>query len=173
MKNLLFIGFKKSGKSTIAYLLSQKLKRTLFDTDLLIEDLYFQKHQMKKSCFEIYQEHQESYFRLLEKEAIASLSLEKNALIATGGGAILVEENVKILKNNGLCIFLDAPLHLIQDRLKDSSSFLEGKTSPLLEQLFQERRALYFQVADIRIEVENKSKEEVVQEIIGAVNGKQ
>ncbi len=170
MKNIVLIGFKKSGKTTLGYLLSKKLNKRFIDVDLLIEKLYFVRYLEKKTCFAIVRGHAESFFRALEKEAIQSLEKEEGAVIATGGGTLLLEESANILKKNGFFVFLDAPLDLLEKRIRMIPSFLNEKPMDLL---FEERRKIYLQWADFQVDTAKKNKEEIVKEIIGGLCGKQ
>ncbi len=170
MKNIVLIGFKQCGKSTVGSLLAKRLKKTFIDTDCFVEDIYLQTYLEKKSSFAIYRDHGEKWFRKLEQEAIAHLKEKKETVIATGGGSLLIRENARLLKKNGFFVFLDAPKILLKKRVKVCSSFVNEENFDLL---FEERRKLYLEWADVCIATKKKTKEEIVQEMIERLYGKQ
>lgn len=103
-ENVVLVGMPGSGKSTVGAILSNLMGRTLVDSDAWIEE----KSGMKIS--DIFAQHGEAHFRALERKAIAEISAESGLIIATGGGAVLAEENVHALRKNGRICFLDRPL---------------------------------------------------------------
>ena len=92
-QNIVLIGMPGSGKTTLGLELSRIMKRKFYDTDSLI----FEREE--KSPSEIINEMGEEYFRNLESKVCAELSSVSNGIIATGGGAVLREENVRLLKH--------------------------------------------------------------------------
>ena len=145
--NIILIGFKASGKSTVGAVLAQLLKRPFIDTDRRIEDLYHVYAEQNLDKRAIYNSLDADAFRSLEKAAIASLLWEKKSVIATGGGVVLTSENVRVLKKIGVCIFLDAPLEVLQKRVKDDPSPIFQDTD--LATLYETRVPLYRKMADI------------------------
>jgi shikimate kinase len=95
------------GKTTVGKLLAQKLNRQFFDTDDLIRET------AGREITEIFREKGEPYFRSLETGAIRSLAEKFGCVIATGGGAVLNQENVDMLKMNGRIYFLDRSPELL------------------------------------------------------------
>ncbi len=98
--NIVLIGFRGTGKSTVGKLLANRLKRDFVDTDEYIESA------TGKTIKDIFEEEGEEGFRKTEAETIAKLSKMKNKIISAGGGIVLKDENVKNLKNNGFLILL-------------------------------------------------------------------
>src|SRR5699024_10691225 len=106
-KNIFFIGFMGTGKSTIAKLVSKRLGLTLVDTDSLIEE------KSNMNIANIFKEYGESYFRKLEHEVIQKLSNKSNLIISTGGGAPLYYRNIEIMKQNRLVLTLEASVDIL------------------------------------------------------------
>ena len=137
-ENIVLTGMPGSGKTTVGKLLSEALDRPYLDTDLLI----LKKTGMHPS--QIIQSLGESAFRDLETEIIGELSCKNGCVIATGGGAILREENMQLLRMNSKIFFLDRPLEqLIPTEDRPLSS-----TKEAICQRYQERYHRYISTAD-------------------------
>lgn len=167
MKHIILIGFMGSGKSTIGFRLSYKLKKCLIDTDKLIEEC-------EKMCIsEIFAKKGESYFRQKETECLNSLFRELGSrVISLGGGTPVREENRDIIKKLGKVIYLKASSETIYQRVKrDTSRPLLQCENPMekIITLLEERNPIYESVADIIIHVDGKEMKDVVQEIVEAV----
>ena len=166
--NVVLIGFRGSGKSTIGKALSEHLKREFIDCDAWIE-----KHT-GLSIKEIFEKHGESHFRTLESQAIGDLSAMDGKVIATGGGAALKYQNMQVFKRNGGKIFFlevgaetafvriqgDETTRSRRPALTDKDPFTEVK-----EQI-ELRRPYYLKGADVTIGTDGRSIEEVVKEIL-------
>ena len=107
-QNVVFVGMPSSGKSTVGKLVAEKLSRKFYDTDLLIYE------KTGKTPAEIINGRGEKEFRLIESEVISEISKLSGIVIATGGGAILNDENIKNLKKNGLIWFIDRPIESLE-----------------------------------------------------------
>ena len=104
--NIFFVGLMGAGKTTIGKLLAKKLKKTFYDTDHEIE----KKLGVKVSV--IFELEGEEGFRKRETQMIDELTQKKDIILATGGGAVLSEENRRLLKERGKVIYLNAkPQH--------------------------------------------------------------
>ena len=104
MRNIVLIGMPGSGKSTIGRIIAEKTGKTLVDMD----DEIIKK--AGKSIPEIFEEVGESGFRDIETEVATELGKQRGLVIATGGGAVLSEENIYALKQNGLMIHIKRPV---------------------------------------------------------------
>ncbi len=100
MKNIVLIGMMGCGKTTCGTLLSQKLNRTLVDTDAVIVQ------RENRSITEIFATDGEEYFRARETEVAKELGQQQDLIIATGGGLPLRWENAEALRQNGVVIWL-------------------------------------------------------------------
>ena len=167
MKHIILIGFMGSGKSSVGYRLSYKLRKCLIDTDRLIE----QREGM--SITEIFDQKGETYFRQKETECLKSLSKELGSrVVSVGGGTPIREENHAILKESGTVVYLKATPETIYSRVKhDTRRPLLQCEDPKsrIEALLAERGPIYESVADIIIEVDGKHIKQVVQEVAEAV----
>ncbi|GJQ58411.1 MAG: shikimate kinase [Candidatus Scalindua sp. AMX11] len=165
--NIVLIGFRGTGKSSIGKLLSNQLKRDYIDTDEYIGN------STGKTIKDIFLEKGEEVFRTIEAEAVATVSKMDNQIIATGGGVILNNKNVTNLKSNGTLILLEASpeiIHLrlsLDDKTADQRPSLTGKEAfEEIKHLLDKRLPLYNKAADHTINTSLKSPEEVVDEII-------
>lgn len=149
MKNIVLTGFMYSGKTTVGKMLERLSGRRFVDMDSYIE----QRSGMPVS--RIFSDYGEEWFREREREACRALAGQRNLVIATGGGAITFPENVITLKKSGVIVFLDVPIEVILNRMKDD------KTRPLLSgsereetarKLFIQRQPLYHAAADIIVD---------------------
>ncbi|MCX8094261.1 MAG: shikimate kinase [Candidatus Goldbacteria bacterium] len=162
MKNIVLIGFMGSGKTVIARQLSKILKRKIIDTDKIIEK------RQKKKIKEIFKLYGEKFFRKVETDAVKYAGMQKNKIIATGGGVVIKPQNIKILKKNGIIVYLKNTFETSCKRLKNKKDRPLFKINNLKETrlLFNKRLKLYKRAADIIIKTDNKSIERVTNEII-------
>ena len=145
MKNIILIGMMGSGKTTVGQLLASRLKRTLVDTDALIEG------REGMSIPEIFDAQGESYFRSVEAGVAQALSLRQDLIIACGGGLPLQEAPMSALKQSGVVIWLDRDPEEIFDREDMSSRPLarEGREAFLARAA--QRREVYERWADATV----------------------
>lgn len=140
-QNLVLVGMPSSGKTTLGKILSQELKKEFVDTD---EEI-IKKAQMPIA--EIFERFGEEHFRALETQVIKEVSQRQGLVIATGGGAVLKQENIDALKQNGKVIFIDRPL----SQLLVTDDRPLSKTYKNLEQLYNQRYNIYNAVCDLKI----------------------
>lgn len=152
-----------AGKSTLGKLLSQKLHLHFIDLD----DWIVQKE--KKNIAQIFQEEGEPRFRQMETEALQTLTQEQNILLATGGGAPILPQNQKLLKN-GRVFYLHSTPSKLYERLKADSTRPLLKENPLeaLTQLYQARHPVYLSLADCIFDLNDLSLEESQELIFSA-----
>jgi shikimate kinase len=161
--NIILIGPMGSGKSTIGQLLANRLHRQFFDSDYYIEE----KTGVDIPC--IFDVEGEEGFRLRETKAIKELTERPNLVLATGGGSVTRPENRELLKTSGFIIFLDTSVNQQMERLKhDKKRPLLRTENPRerLEKLLNERKPLYMELADLRIQTDRKYARRVANEII-------
>ncbi|WP_300673259.1 shikimate kinase [Soonwooa sp.] len=165
------IGYMGSGKSHISKLLSQKINFKLIDLDQQI----ILKHQKKIS--EIFAERGEIFFRKEEKSILEEiLKLEDNIVLSLGGGTPVYYNNMEIINQKSKSIFLQASVGTLTERLlrqkakRPLIARLSDEELPefIAKHLF-ERNAFYSQ-ANYTINTNNKSPEEIVDEIIATLD---
>jgi shikimate kinase len=162
MRNIVLAGFMGTGKTAVGKELSRLLSMRLIDIDHEIE----QAEAMPIK--DIFLEKGESYFREIEAEIIQKHAAEKKLIIATGGGAVLREENLAALKKNGMIFCLTARPETILDRTSrsDDRPLLQGdERMEQIRNLLSSRGPLYEQ-AGIMIDTENKTPLQIAEEII-------
>lgn len=154
-ENLVLIGMPASGKSTVGKLLGERLGREFVDMDECIV------RTAGKEISEIFAADGEQGFRDLESRVLREQIAQRNGLvIATGGGAILRDENVYALRRNGRLYFLDRPL----DDLMPTEDRPLASSRTAIAQRYTERYGRYCAVADVRVPVSG-SAAEVASEI--------
>lgn len=169
MENIVLIGMSGVGKTVVGKYISEKTSMKLIDTDDIIECT------SGKSISYIFKNYGESYFRNLETKIIISLSHETNAIISTGGGAVICRKNMSSLSMNGIVFLLKANLDTMLRNInasKENRPLLENTLNIKneIESINRKRRSLYASNADYEITVDNKSIEEVGDEIIYIYN---
>ena len=161
--NIFLIGFMGSGKSTIGRFLQKELNMELVEMDARIVE------EQGMSINDIFAEKGEDYFRDLESRLVLELNSEGNTIVSCGGGVVIRPENVDNMKKNGKIVFLSATPDTIYERVKNSTErpILNGHMNvEYIAGLMEKRRALYENAADIRIETDGKTKDEICKEII-------
>jgi shikimate kinase len=163
---VILIGYRATGKSTVGTLLSAKLKIPFGDTDTLVEE------NMEMPIKEIVALHGWDFFRSKEKEAVLALTQKRVGVIATGGGVVLDKENVDLLSQAGVIVWLNTPLHDIIHRLNNNTpgvavrpQFTDWNIVQETIYLMKQRFPLYENAANHTVETVNKSPREVAEEI--------
>lgn len=151
-QNIVLVGMPGSGKSTIGKALAEKLGRDFVDTD----DIITQRHGV---ISEIFSEFDESYFRDRESEAVSDAAKGSSLVIATGGGVILREKNVDMLRQNSVIFFLNRPL---EDILPTDDRPLSSNLKDLKKR-FEERYDKYKSTADFEIFVDGNVDNSVMK----------
>ena len=160
INQIYLVGAMGSGKSTMGRLLAKKLGLPCFDLDKLIED------KEKMSISDIFQKHNEKYFRDLESITLKQYSEESNFVISTGGGCVLRDHNLDILRK-GLVIYLKISIETQFERVKNRTHrpLLKKVTKDTLV-LDKERGSVYSGISNIEVDVSNLDKEDVLSTII-------
>lgn len=144
-RNIVLIGMPGSGKTTVGKALSESLGKKFIDTDDIITEEY--------GCIsDMFSEKGEAFFRDIESVAVKRVALQNGLVIATGGGAVLREENVRCLKHNGVLFFLDRPLSdIIPTDDRPLSRDFEA-----LKKRYEERYDIYLSACDEKIHIDGK-----------------
>ena len=162
-QNIILIGPMGSGKSTIGKILANKLHREFRDSDHFIEE------KTGVDIGRIFDIEGENGFRDRESSALIELLGHNSLVVATGGGSVLRKENQALLNSCGYIIFLDITVNQQLQRLRrDKKRPLLQTDNPRrrLEALFDERRPIYLEIADLAVKTDRKSARKLASEII-------
>jgi len=164
---LTLIGYRATGKTTLAKLLARRLGWEWIDADVEIE------RRAGKSIARVFAEDGELAFRDLEAQVIADLCRRNRLVLAAGGGAPLREENRAAMRAAGKVVWLTARPETIYQRMNADATTAQRRPSltdrgPLEEilQLLAGREPVYRQTADFIVDTENHSPEELISEIL-------
>lgn len=167
--NISIVGFMGAGKSTVGNNLASKTGFELVDTDLAIEDI------IKIPIHKIFKTKGEKYFRQIEKSKIKEITNSSRKVYSCGGGSVLDSENRKIIKENSIVIWLyssiDTALERINNNIKRKRPLLEGEHK--LEKaklILDDRLPLYAEVADIVINTEGKTFNQITKQIYDEID---
>lgn len=151
------------GKTEVGKSLAEKLAFSFLDTDNLIEEAE------GKKITQIFKDEGEQHFRKLETEVLETLQDYEDFVLSTGGGIVLKEENVALLREMGKIILLKATPEVICERLKNVSDrplLAQGDRLEKIKEILSKRDPIYNSSADLIIETSEKTIEEIVEEII-------
>lgn len=149
MENIVLIGMPSSGKTTVGRLLAQHTGKEFVDTDALVE----QTVGMTVPAY--FAAEGESAFREREREAVASAAGVGGRIIATGGGAVLRPENLRVLRRTGRLVFLDRS----PDKLTATADRPLSADPEALRRRYAERYDLYCAAADLRVNGDGSPEE--------------
>ncbi len=161
-RNIFLVGPMGAGKSTVGRQLSRSLKKRFIDSDKSIEE------RTGASISLIFDVEGEEGFRRRERAMIEELTALDDVVLATGGGAVMDEENRAHLMSRGFVVYLNAPAMLLVERTaRDRSRPLLQTEDPeqRVRELLAERDPVYRQVADTVVETDRRSARHVVREI--------
>jgi len=161
--NIVLVGMMGAGKTTVGRLLARRLKRTFYDSDEEIE------RRCGVRIPVIFDIEGEAGFRARETQVIAELCALERAVIATGGGAVLAEENRRRFSERGAVVYLHArPSQLWQRVRHDRNRPLLATPDPekTLEGLYALRDPLYREVADLVLDTGRQSAGSLAKEIL-------
>jgi shikimate kinase len=166
-KTIFLTGLMGSGKSSVATVLARSLCLPLVDLDAMICK------EAGKSINEIFADEGESAFRSLESACLNRAASFSPSVIATGGGVVIAESNRRLMHEKGIIINLTAPLALILERLSgatDRPLYSDQDAEKRIRTLMEEREQFYAD-ADIRIDTDGKSVEDVAAYILKVLKG--
>ena len=161
--NIFLIGPMATGKTTIGKRLAKETSRKFYDSD----------QEIKKSTGAdiplIFEIEGDTGFRSRETKIISKIVLLRNIVLSTGGGAVLVEKNRKMLTDNGIIIYLKSSARKIFDRTYDDKSRpllqVDDRLSKI-EEILNEREPLYKSLANETINTDSFVTKDIIQEIL-------
>lgn len=163
MGNIILTGFMGAGKSTVGMRLAERLKMEFVDLDREIEKV------TGMSVSQIFKRYGEIRFRSEENLMVEKLAKRDGLVIATGGGTVLREENMQILRKNGIIILLEASPEDIFARVSRKRGtrplLRKNLTIENIEAMLADRDPFY-QQADHRINTSGKDLDTIVKEIM-------
>jgi shikimate kinase len=165
--NIVLVGMMGAGKTTVGRLLARRLKRTFHDSDEEIE------RRCGVRIPVIFDIEGEAGFRAREAQVIAELCALERVVIATGGGAVLAEENRRRLAACGTVVYLHGrPAHLWLRVRHDRNRPLLATPEPerKLEELYAARDPLYREVADLVLDTGRQSAHSLAKAILARLN---
>lgn len=162
MKNIILTGFMGTGKSTVGRKLAAILGYIFVDIDSRIVE------REESSINDIFSRKGERVFREIEKEVLGHVMQGQGQVVATGGGAVIAEDNRRLMRRSGFVINLTATSESLLERLAEETDrplLRDAEKLERIEELQKERESAYAD-ADIRIDTSGKSVEDVVREIL-------
>jgi|TARA_B100001029_G_C14678214_1_gene243176 shikimate kinase len=166
-KNIVLLGMMGSGKSTIGYLLSNKINSDFYDIDKIIEE------EEGLKITEIFENKGENYFRKIEEKICLKILKFNKKIISLGGGSFLNNKIREEIQNNHVSFWLNWNTSTIIRRIKKNKNrpILKGMSENEINKLIIKRKKIY-EKAHLKINCENLSKNEIINKIIKLYEGK-
>ena len=172
--NLVLIGYRATGKTSVGVRLAEVLQRPFVDLDQVLV------REAGRSVADIVAQGGWAEFRRLERELVARYRDVRGLVLATGGGVVLDPNNVAALRENGILIWLTADPVAIQDRLSQDQprdanrpSLTGGDTIREVAAVVEERAPLYQAAAQISIDTTHRSVGQVVKLVLTALQSEE
>ena len=162
MRNIALTGFMAVGKSAVGRTLARKLGRRFVDLDKIIE----KSEGMKVK--DIFSRKGESYFRRAEKQALTEVLFQGEQVIATGGGVVIDEENLRLLREKSFLVCLTAAPEVLlrhADKSRQRPLLEGGDRAQRIGELLAQREKNYAQ-AHVAVDTSHLTVEQVVEKII-------
>ncbi|MEP6774230.1 MAG: shikimate kinase [Chloroflexota bacterium] len=171
-RNLVLVGFMGTGKSTVGALVAERLGWAFADTDAVVEAA------AGMPVREIFSQHGEVAFRILEARACQAASVGTHKVISVGGGAVVNPENRRVLEANGVLVLLTCERDRLVDRLEESARrgerpLLSGDVEARIDALTASRAEVYSSIA-LKVDTTHLTPEEVAERVVevgGILNG--
>jgi shikimate kinase len=173
MQNIILVGLRCTGKTTVGRLLAKRLGWSFADADDRIETV------AGMTIADIFATEGEGSFRDREAAALADLCERSGHVIATGGGAVMREANRRLLKANGFVVWLTAAPEALWERMNTDPAtaarrpnLTAGGGEEEVKSLLAAREPLYREVADFTVASDTLSPEALADAILTAWNGR-
>jgi shikimate kinase len=163
LSNIVLIGMPGSGKSTVGIILAKLISLDFIDTDVLIQT------SQGRSLQDIVDAEGYMAFREIEERILSKLDYA-NHVIATGGSVVYSHSAMTHLKSNGLIVFLNVELPVLESRIHNfATRGIAKRPDQSIKDLFEERVVLYTKYADVTIECSDLIQEKVCEKIISLI----
>ncbi len=171
--NVVLIGFKSCGKSTVGKLLADQRQLRFVDLDDAIVEIFRTRFGLNWNCWEFYFSYGADKFREVETRALKGLTEREGIVLATGGGAPLQDENRAELARLGTICYIKTPPEILFDRMrrKKLPAYLTEKpTLANMRRIWIYRDDVYEKLADVVIDAADRGPNEIAAEINKALN---
>ena len=168
VERILLIGMMGAGKSTVGRLLSQRLGWPYLDSDDEIT------RRTGRSVPEIWQAHGEPTFRVEEAAVLRDAVHSRGpVVVAVAGGAVLAPGNRDLIKGGGLVVWLRARTETLVARVGagDGRPLLGGDPATAMRTIYDARRPVYAELADVAVDVDGRTPEEIVEAVLAGRAG--
>ncbi len=148
MGHIWLIGLMGSGKNTIGAAVAQRAGLPFYDVDARVEEGY------GRSVSDIFFIEGEEAFRSIEADVLRTIAGEKDGIVATGGGSILAEDNVAMMRQAGIVVLLEVTPETAAARITDASSrpLLTGESAEMLSDILADRTVAYRVAAEVVVD---------------------
>ncbi len=165
-KNIIFVGFMGTGKTTVGRRVSGKLNMDFYDTDEYI------KRCENMSVADVLTKKGKKYFEGAQRFAVQNICENKNALIATGGSTLSDEKCRDIILQNGITVWLRAKPETIYENLKNSHNKRAELSGKSLEEIIDilSEYSQYYQMSDIVVDVDENTDRDIDAVVDKVVN---
>jgi shikimate kinase len=172
--NVLLIGMKHCGKSTLGQALARRWNCSFYDVDPMIEDNHACEADERLSVREIFSRYGEQHFHRIEGHVVCELYLKldhpgSTSVVSLGGRTALNETICKLLSAIGLVVYIEVPAEELFHRIerKGLPPFLDDQNPKAdFERLYRERAPQYQQLADVVVKLENCTPEQAVEKLV-------
>jgi shikimate kinase len=168
--NIFLVGYRGSGKTTVAAALAETLNCEWRDADAELE------RRQGKTIKEIFADEGETAFRDYEAAVLADLVKQNRQVLALGGGVVLREENRQLLKSHGKVVWLQAPAEVLWGRIQGDATTAARRPNLTahggideIRTLLAAREPIYAAVADVSVAA-NQPPDAIAREIIAELN---
>ena len=166
-KNIFFIGFMGSGKTTVSAAFGKAYNRPVLELDdeIVARD--------GRSVRQMFEESGEEYFRDWESRMLREITAGNGTIVSCGGGIVIREENIRVMKQNGFIVLLKATPETTLERVKNEKTrpILNGHMNvEYIEQLMNKRASAYQAAADVVVVTDGKSVEQVVRDVYESIH---
>ncbi len=150
---IILIGFMSSGKTTIGKILANNLNYNFYDIDEIFEERF------KISINNFFEKFGENKFRELEHYLLKKTLLEDNCVVSCGGGTPCFYDNIKLINESGMSIYLKLPQYDLLERLKKTKKkrplIVDLSNEKLKEYIYENlnKREIYYNQARVIIDV--------------------